>query len=80
MTLPVRHYPPRGMRSPEAAAYLGMGETKFRALVEAGRLPRPATVDGMVIWDRFDLDGAFDELKSLEGRPNTFDMVLGGKK
>ena len=31
-------------------------------------------------WDRFDLDVAFDELKSLEGRPNTFDMVLGGKK
>jgi hypothetical protein len=47
MTSPARHYPPRGMRSPEAAAYLGMGETKFRA-VDAGRLPRPATVDGMV--------------------------------
>jgi hypothetical protein len=39
------HYPPFGMRLGEAAAYLGMGCTKFLELVSDGRLPKPLRID-----------------------------------
>ena len=32
-------YPPRGMDAERAAAYLGLGRTKFLELVENGRMP-----------------------------------------
>jgi predicted DNA-binding transcriptional regulator AlpA len=53
---------PRGLRRPEAAAYVGLGETKFDELVKDGRMPRPKRVDGRVVWDRRALDAAFDAL------------------
>ncbi|MFZ5616216.1 MAG: helix-turn-helix transcriptional regulator [Pseudomonadota bacterium] len=53
---------PRGLRRPEAAAYVGLGETKFDELVKDGRMPRPKRIDGRVVWDRRALDAAFDAL------------------
>lgn len=53
---------PRGLRRPEAAAYVGLGETKFDELVKDGRMPRPKRIDGRVVWDRKALDAAFDAL------------------
>jgi predicted DNA-binding transcriptional regulator AlpA len=74
-------YPPRGMRLPRACAYLDIGKTKFLELVEQGRLPAPVHVDDMAIWDRLELDAAFDALKiepkEQQKRLNTVDMVLG---
>ena len=51
-------YPPRGMRAPRAAAYLGMSESTFLGLVGEGKMPLPVKVRGMAIWDRQDLDDA----------------------
>ena len=74
-------YPPRGMRAPRAAAYLGMSESSFLALVAEGVMPQPKRVKGMSIWDRHALDAAFDRLSKDEGDPpkrkNTVDVIMG---
>ena len=58
---------PRGLRAEDAAAYLGMGKTKFLELVDRGTLPRAVAIDSIKIWDRFDLDAALENLKEQEG-------------
>jgi predicted DNA-binding transcriptional regulator AlpA len=71
------------MRLDRAAAYLGMGSTLFLELVEQKVLPKPTRIRGMVVWDRLDLDAAFENLKGLgndyEPRENTVDRLLGIK-
>lgn len=72
-------YPPRGLRSSRAAAYLGMSESSFLSLVDEGRLPKPKKIRGMMIWDRLELDAAFE---TLEHQPpkrqrNTMDIAMG---
>lgn len=69
-------YPPRGLRAPRAAAYLGMSESSFLALVAEGRMPKPKKLKGMAIWDRLALDAAFETLQSEEGRRNTVSAAL----
>lgn len=69
---------PRGLRRPEAAAYVGLGETKFDELVKDGRMPPPKRIDGRVVWDRRALDAAFDALpddREAEGTENPWDRV-----
>lgn len=72
-------YPPRGMRAPRAAAYLGMSESTFLGLVEEGKMPPPVKVRGMAIWDRQDLDDAFERMKpDRKSKPrNTVHQILG---
>jgi excisionase family DNA binding protein len=73
-------YPPRGLRAEAAAEYLGMSRSKFLQLVDKGRLPRPKAIDGMSIWDRHELDAAFESFAATRvdgGRTNSFDQVLG---
>jgi predicted DNA-binding transcriptional regulator AlpA len=55
---------PRGLRRDAAAGYVGISPTKFDELVADGRMPKPFTVDSCVIWDRWALDRAIDELSS----------------
>ncbi len=62
-------YPPRGMDLERAAAYVGLGRTKFLELIEAGRMPRPVDVEGSPRWDRFDLDRAFEDFKERRRDP-----------
>jgi predicted DNA-binding transcriptional regulator AlpA len=73
-------YPPRAMRAERAAAYLGMSTSKFFQLVEDGRMPRPVRIDGMVTWDRLELDAAYESLKDQSDpestRRNTLDVLL----
>lgn len=54
--------PRRGLRRIAAAAYVGVGATKFDEMVSDGRMPQPKRVDGCVIWDVRALDLAFDAL------------------
>jgi len=70
-------YPPRGMRAERAAAYVGIGRTKFLELVEKGVLPEPIEIDGMTLWDRLTLDAAFDNLQNQPQRRNSFDVITG---
>jgi predicted DNA-binding transcriptional regulator AlpA len=73
-------YPPRAFRANRAASYLGgMSTSKFLSLVEEGKLPKPVRIDGMTMWDRLELDTAFDSLKQQEANAerNTVAMALG---
>lgn len=66
---------PRGLRAPDAAIYLGISRSKFLALVQEGKLPKPKQLDGCKVWDRFALDDAFDDLDS-DGGDNPWDSDL----
>jgi predicted DNA-binding transcriptional regulator AlpA len=67
-------YPPRGLPRDEAARYVGVGVTKFDAMVSDGRMPRPKRVDGRVIWDRLRIDAAFGDLP--DDARNPLDRIL----
>lgn len=56
--------PPRGLSREEAAAYIGIGATKFDELVQRGDMPGPKRIDGRKVWDRRRLDSAFEALPS----------------
>lgn len=59
--------PPRGLSREEAAAYVGVGATKFDQMVEDGRMPSPKRIDGRRVWDRLRLDSAFAALPTEGG-------------
>ncbi|MDA1325569.1 MAG: hypothetical protein O3C34_12560 [Proteobacteria bacterium] len=67
---------PRGLRREHAAAYVGVGSTKFDDMVKDGRMPKPRRVDGCVLWDRLQLDAAFDDLPG-DVEVNQWDEVIG---
>ena len=75
-------YAPRAMRADRAAAYLSMATSTFLELVKEGLLPKGVKVKGMVRWDRYELDAAFDELraKSNAQRRNPFEERFGADK
>jgi predicted DNA-binding transcriptional regulator AlpA len=75
-------YPPRAMRADRAAAYLAMATSTFLELVKEGLLPKGVKVKGMMMWDRYDLDSAFDELKAKSNaqRRNPFEERFGTDK
>lgn len=54
--------PPRGLNRVQAAAYVGLGATKFDELVAAKKMPGPKRVGCRAIWDRKQLDSAFEAL------------------
>ena len=70
-------YPPRGMRCERASAYLDMSEASFLRLVAEKALPPGTEVRGMVLWDRLDLDRAFEIWKAKQGTRNTVNAALG---
>lgn len=69
---------PRGLSRTAAAYYLGVGTTKFDEMVKNGRMPAPKIIDSRVIWDRWEIDLAFDGLPYREDkRPaNPWDDIL----
>ena len=54
--------PPRGLSRAQAAAYVGVSPTLFDAMVQDGRMPRPARINARTVWDRVKLDQAFAAL------------------
>lgn len=80
MTWPFAHLPhwPRGLSDDLAAAYVGLGLTKFRELVKDGAarieanqgtrppraMPQPVRLTpGRLVWLREDLDAWLDEMR-----------------
>ncbi len=63
---PARRIEPRGLRRPDAAAYVGVSTSHFDSWVRAEIMPQPRVVGGVVVWDRFELDAAFDQLPRRE--------------
>ncbi len=53
---------PRGLCRVAAAAYVGIGGTLFDQMVARGEMPSPRKAGGRVLWDRYELDDAFDAL------------------
>ncbi|MGA9659519.1 MAG: hypothetical protein WBQ60_10515 [Asticcacaulis sp.] len=49
--------------------------TKFDEMVSDGRMPAPKRVDRRVLWDRWALDLAFDNLPN-DHPPNPLDDML----
>lgn len=68
---------PRGLRRPDAAHYVGFSPTKFDQLVADGRMPKPKPVDGCMVWDRYALDDAFEQLGGERGAANDWDRAFG---
>lgn len=64
--------PPRGLCREVAAAYIGVGGTKFDLMVKEGVMPRPRKHGGRRLWDRAELDAAFNELPH-DGETQEFD-------
>jgi len=64
----LRHVPNlrRGLCRADAAAFVGISERMFDALVRDGRMPKPIHVDGRRVWDLRALDQCFD---ALGGKP-----------
>lgn len=62
-----RAFAPRGMRLPDAVFYTGFGQTKFLEMVADGRMPPGKMVDGCRVWDRLQLDDAWDLLVDGSG-------------
>jgi predicted DNA-binding transcriptional regulator AlpA len=69
-----RAYAPRGLRREAAADWVGVSPTKFDELVKDGRMPKPKRVDGVVVWDRYRLDAAFEALPD-EGASSVWNQV-----
>lgn len=59
--------PPRGLNRCEAAAYIGVSSSLFDAMVDDKRMPRPKQVNARTVWDRRQLDLAFDGLPEQDG-------------
>ncbi|MBO9124820.1 MULTISPECIES: helix-turn-helix transcriptional regulator [unclassified Rhizobium] len=53
---------PRGLCRLAAAAYVGIGGTLFDQMVARGEMPVARKAGGRVLWDRYELDEAFDAL------------------
>lgn len=71
-------YPPRGMSRDEAARYVGVSNTTFDRMVQAGSMPRPKRVFSRLIWDRLQLDAAFTDLS--EQQTNPLDKILAAEE
>ena len=71
---------PRGLSRAQAAAYAGVGETKFMAEVEDGLWPKPETRGGRSIWDRRRMDEAWDRRGGTEGEPDPLMEALDDRK
>jgi predicted DNA-binding transcriptional regulator AlpA len=56
---------PRGLSRREAAEYIGISPSLFDELVRDGRMPQPKRVNARVLWDRRQLDRAFDDLPEM---------------
>lgn len=61
-----RSLAPRGLSRVEAAAYVGVGVTKFEEMVSDGRMPPAKRIDGRRVWDLKRLDAAFEALPDEE--------------
>lgn len=63
------HFAPRGLSRPQAAAYVGVSPNTFDAMIRDGLMPGPKRARARVLWDRHQLDAAFDELPGETASP-----------
>jgi hypothetical protein len=56
------NYKPHSLREKDACTHIGLGRTKFRTLVNEGRLPAPYWLDGCKLWITNQLEQSADAL------------------
>jgi len=66
---------PRLLRRKMAPEYIGVKSTKFDELVDKGIIPSAKQLDGIDVWDRFELDAIIDELPRNENSDNPWDDI-----
>jgi predicted DNA-binding transcriptional regulator AlpA len=57
---------PRGLRRVDAAAYISISPSLFDSMVQDGRMPSPRMINTRTVWDRYELDEAFETLPRRE--------------
>lgn len=57
---------PRGLSRQDAASYVGVSASLFDTLVKDGRMPQPKRINSRTVWDRHQLDKAFEALDEQE--------------
>lgn len=62
-------YPPRGLCREAAARYLGIPTGLFDDLIQLGQLPVPRLLSETAVWDRHQLDAAFEAFPTAGGSP-----------
>jgi predicted DNA-binding transcriptional regulator AlpA len=67
--------PKRGLSRAEAAYYIGVGTSKFDEMVKDARMPAPKRIDGRVVWDRRQIDEAFELLSDGNEHGNPWDRM-----
>lgn len=53
---------PRGLSRVEAAAYVGVSVGMFDRLMAEGRMPKPICIGSRRLWDRIEVEAAFNAL------------------
>ena len=66
---------PRGLSRRAAAEYVGCSPRKFDQMILDGVMPAPRLIGTKKIWDRVELDEAFEELPR-EFKGNTVDAIF----
>ncbi|WP_210485363.1 hypothetical protein [Microvirga antarctica] len=67
---------PRLVNRDAAAAFVGIGVTKFDEMVNDGRMPRPKRIDGRKIWCVRSLNAAVDALPDDQPMQADREIVL----
>jgi hypothetical protein len=73
-------YPPRGLSRYEAARYLGVAPTVFDEMVSAGTMPSCKRLRGQAIWDRVQLDIAFNGLDGGDRKETLEDFIRQSRR
>jgi predicted DNA-binding transcriptional regulator AlpA len=66
---------PRGLNRVQAARYVGVSPSLFDDIVADGRMPSPKMINSRRVWDRRELDEAFDAIPR-NGERDPWDCVL----
>lgn len=82
MPRPLPFIAARGLSRVEASRYIGVSPSTFDKLVVDGTVPQPKHIRARKVWDRHQLDAAFDRLEGDDeernewDEPNEWDEVL----
>lgn len=60
---------PLALSREQASAYVGVSVATFDTLVRDGTMPPPVQLRSRLLWDRVELDAAWDRLLKAQGRP-----------
>lgn len=69
---------PLGLNIYQAAEFIGVSTTKYREMVNDGRMPKPIFIDGRRVWDRCKVENAFEALSDdgSDGATNPWDQAI----